>query len=840
MNKIKDFGEKIGGARKDVWAARGLMLDDLMSMNSMERSKYAKKAYVWPVPNWEQLLADGKDQALLYWQNEMRKAFPATPQIRISQRNNEEALSAAQEAYVSFCAEYRAAVMSVSDLHQIGSFCQDFLVGNGYLVENKYGAYRYSATDKAANCVSNKMVALAKITNVVSLKSTAAAKLFAISKDDKAYVATKNRYQAFRHDGKAVSISPDYHEKGIQVIVNSGFSKIYFYDHKVVEAENTAIGTFFVFDIKMHSIAAYCKTKEEAEAFIETMAQKAKEEDAKADEDTGKKSSRKKSFSFKKLERIQRTIPSHLASNAGEKEFLEDLRFRACEFGNWVGDNERQLHLDLAYNSLADLADILGVEHQDISLNGTLALAFGSRGRGGSGAASAHYEPMRQVINLTKMNGAGCLAHEWAHGFDHYIAHKLGVSSSGYLSEALFARGNTYANMVPKAYCELVKLFTERCTPVSDEEAEEKKKRIVEQYALGLRNICNTHFPKRSSSEEERAAWKSCLAQMIDAVGEYQEHELFQPLQDLANLLPARVRRGFINEMLPRIERFKAVLDTPISNYKDTRGMSSDFFTGSKEFDKKYSKAGQGYWASIVEMFARAFDCYVEDKLKMNGQYSDYLSSHASSYYTFIAEEKGGKIDARICYAYPVGEERKAINEKFDELFEQVKEMGIFHRAEVQTPKNQPVEENTDTIPVCVQEEPLSQPDEQQIQTPLSDTDQHSAAETLFLNCGAIVTVMPRTMSDTQKREWEAAVLQVFADPSQENVSALSTLRTKIVGRSIPSYNLRKITAAVFSAKGDKPVTAPIMDQKAGSVSAANVMPAIHQISFDELMGVAK
>ena len=33
---IKDFGEKIGGARKDIWKERGLMVEDLEEMTSAE------------------------------------------------------------------------------------------------------------------------------------------------------------------------------------------------------------------------------------------------------------------------------------------------------------------------------------------------------------------------------------------------------------------------------------------------------------------------------------------------------------------------------------------------------------------------------------------------------------------------------------------------------------------------------------------------------------------------------------------------------------------------------------------------------------------------------------
>ena len=43
----EDFGEKIGGAKKDLWKDRGLYADDLDGMNEREAEKYVKKDNVW-------------------------------------------------------------------------------------------------------------------------------------------------------------------------------------------------------------------------------------------------------------------------------------------------------------------------------------------------------------------------------------------------------------------------------------------------------------------------------------------------------------------------------------------------------------------------------------------------------------------------------------------------------------------------------------------------------------------------------------------------------------------------------------------------------------------------
>ncbi|MGY8831913.1 MAG: hypothetical protein ACKVIS_20690, partial [Pseudomonadales bacterium] len=114
-----------------------------------------------------------------------------------------------------------------------------------------------------------------------------------------------------------------------------------------------------------------------------------------------------------------------------DSAFTEAFGFRGVEFGNWNNQEERQQLLDDAYDGLMDLAEVMGIPPRAISLNGDLALAFGARGQGLSGAR-AHYEPGKVVINLTKLNGAGSLAHEWFHALDHYFARQDGKSSSAW------------------------------------------------------------------------------------------------------------------------------------------------------------------------------------------------------------------------------------------------------------------------------------------------------------------------------------------------------------------------------------------------------------------------
>lgn len=105
------------------------------------------------------------------------------------------------------------------------------------------------------------------------------------------------------------------------------------------------------------------------------------------------------------------------------EEFGKTFGFRGVEFGNWVNNNERQQSINEAFDALMDLAGITGVSASALSLSGQLGFAFGARG---SGRANAHYEPDKVVINLTKTRGAGSLGHEWWHALDNYFSRMRG------------------------------------------------------------------------------------------------------------------------------------------------------------------------------------------------------------------------------------------------------------------------------------------------------------------------------------------------------------------------------------------------------------------------------
>ena len=117
-----------------------------------------------------------------------------------------------------------------------------------------------------------------------------------------------------------------------------------------------------------------------------------------------------------------------------EKEFMETFAPRGVEFGNWVPQVERQAYLNKTYDAIMDFCKIVGISPKAFFLGGQLGIGFGSRGKSG---ALAHYEPVKVVINLTRMKGAGSLAHEWFHALDNYLARQNTGRALGMATESM-------------------------------------------------------------------------------------------------------------------------------------------------------------------------------------------------------------------------------------------------------------------------------------------------------------------------------------------------------------------------------------------------------------------
>ena len=363
-------------------------------------------------------------------------------------------------------------------------------------------------------------------------------------------------------------------------------------------------------------------------------------------------------------------------------QLLKHFGFRAIEYGNWLPQEERQAVLNMAFDSLNDLATALEIPPKGISFNGELAIAFGSRGRGGKNAAMAHFEPARFVVNLTRLKGAGSLAHEWSHALDYYLGNKqvyLSENPNVYRSSAMTALAKALKNRFA-TMDEIIDTSTKNARRGYDNmhswlyhQSKESKENIRQQTEM-LFDKTNVKFYEdalerikqrldRPGFDEDGVYHNAVASSLTAELNEEITRVIYDGCDDAKS--HRKVRKNLtanINFML----RNQAILATA-SVLKDMEieppKMFASYNTRETEFNKQAQQLDKGrakpYWATTRELFARAGAAYIYDKLAAKGMQSDYLVYGA---------DESRYIDHPVGNPNPIGEDRKDYFKHYGEL----------------------------------------------------------------------------------------------------------------------------------------------------------------------------
>lgn len=507
---LEDAGEKIGGARKDKWAERGMRLADLSSMSEGEAATLVNKKAVWN-PNWQQLIDDGHSPKTLAMAKVLFDQLAAKPRMNTPE---------GRRHYVEIMGRVRDMMLAADTPEDIGK------IGNALATE-------------------------LKMPRGYSIASTPEEK----EARDKFWSIQKGRRSTLH-------IAYSDQRKADQLLAAGWPAK------KVKEAAEPG---------------AVVKDKGPPEP------------------------------KRPHLDEINRIGPPVRTGDVTSTDFVKDLGFRGLEFGNWAANDERQRLLNYAYEGLQDLARIMNLPPKALSLNGTMGLALGARG---GGRFAAHYEPGKLVINMTKINGAGALAHEWAHALDHYMG-EFGRSDA-YTTGARGASG-WYADRRSLAHLR--------------PEMQEAWNGVME--ALFKRKVGAAEFIRDGELSLEN------MRARIDRIDEMLKTSPGDPA--LNN------QRSFLNDV--QIPDVRKRIEGARANPEGTFGERPTHYI-------RNAQALGEYWRRPTEMFARAFEGYVQDKIKAEGNQSDYLVQGAEGE-RYATGYKGNP--------YPL-EDRPAINAAIQRL----------------------------------------------------------------------------------------------------------------------------------------------------------------------------
>lgn len=402
--KIEDFGEKLGGAKKDI--VRKYF--NKINLNGMTLST------IFPKPDIKELLASGLS-------NKEVSAIKVAYEFAQSEKKNTRRSKDAQIGAIRFCASYAKTVLSENLNVEFNNEGWVFTDHGKQLIQLRTTAFENVAQELGSDFL-NLDLSKFQISEL-----TEASKKNYVKKPEGNF-----KVQYYVNQSKYFD-TPDQamNEFVEQVKANTTTDKVEYKRKLNIYYSRKGEGSFIGYQpsgkevIRLKegfktSTEAF-EYKKEHEADLQTMLERIMAESRA----TKKGATRVKYYNETTRDRVGNDHRG--GKDIPIKEFADTFGFKAVEFGNWATQAERQLFLSNVYDSLMDLTEILKVPAKALSLNGELSLSFGSRG---SGAALAHYEPERKVINLTKNRGIGSLAHEFFHGLDNYFAgFKVGMSS---------------------------------------------------------------------------------------------------------------------------------------------------------------------------------------------------------------------------------------------------------------------------------------------------------------------------------------------------------------------------------------------------------------------------
>lgn len=383
------------------------------------------------------------------------------------------------------------------------------------------------------------------------------------------------------------------------------------------------------------------------------------------------------------------------------------FNLKEIDFGQkgWMSQADREYHVKALEGALHDFSETLKLDPHTLSLGGRIGIAMGARGRG---KASAHFESSTKAINITRFRGNGTLAHEWGHALDNIMAEHFNEGSDK--KEERFLSESPGNQKWPPEIRTAIEAVHEALTKHPDpEEAKTQHRRQLEHLA-GQRDslvkqnndLVQEHRALSGKIKPENveasvegkrkriAEYKSEIAE-IDAFqesrggklgGEKETHRATlkywseKEEKRVAGLESGElvatdadnVRMGAIKE---KIEDLRLPINRATAEHKSLRSLdplASNYLRSSRSLGE--------YWRRPREMFARAFEGFVQDAVENHGRRNSYLVDGTRNAYQIQKTEGGPVIEP-----WPQGKERKRINEAMGNLLKVLSVTGALRKA---------------------------------------------------------------------------------------------------------------------------------------------------------------
>jgi len=294
---------------------------------------------------------------------------------------------------------------------------------------------------------------------------------------------------------------------------------------------------------------------------------------------------------------------------ADPETLVAECGLSGIELGNSLGARKGTQLIQLLAGALLDLRRVLGDWIVGLAKVGNLAVGLGARGHGRS---LAHYEPGLRVINLTRTAGDGSLAHELGHFVDHMVASLGPKGPLDFLSENVSSTSAANGHPVVLAMGRVMNSI---------------------RNSSGHRLLTGDPAARRYF----RPGWVLAAWELAD-----------QHRRQFREGRRARANSQTLADSLAKWTSTGITVNTAALG-------ESDYFEEAKQLGD--------YWKRPRELFARAFESYVEDELLARGEANEFLVA-------------GTRTDYSRCRGCPYaqGDERRLIGRAMAEFVARVSE----------------------------------------------------------------------------------------------------------------------------------------------------------------------
>lgn len=363
-------------------------------------------------------------------------------------------------------------------------------------------------------------------------------------------------------------------------------------------------------------------------------------------------------------------LPRRPKNSQAGKGLLKMLGFKDVKTGRELTKGEEKALASAAYDGIYDLAEILNIPPESLSLNGTLTIKLGAPKTDIKPGEGAKYRAKDKTIIMEAEAGSGRFAAAWYAAFTDYM------------------QSPDIRPEMKAAFKELRKAINSR--KLTAEEIRHEQEKSLKEAEKGLKEANDAIDNSEVSFE---------LYELVDEINSSNRYIEAYPIEEenLFDGKPQERQAGVDNRIIDEAyqaagEQGARLISDLIAAHNNIIAVESmDFSTDLSRFAADYSAAtgkttadSKEKSASETELESAAFASYIYNRLLEKGGKNTFLTRPDKGR-TFdvrralredaeiIPDAEPGEAGDPFAYPYPVGRERKEIFKAFDNVFSTLK-----------------------------------------------------------------------------------------------------------------------------------------------------------------------